>query len=259
MLRGQGLGPAYQAELAKTSAFRKIFSRGNLERAPWGCDASLYSSRSFAGRGFLLAGDAGAFIDPLSSFGVKKAMVSAWVGAVVANTWLRRPEMQETALRFFDGRERQVYADYLDQSAGWFRASGRSAHPFWARRSEIGEPTARKNGSGEIKLALDDLKRKPSIRLRRAEDVRMEPQPRIEGREIVLRNALVTASAPAGLNFIESVDVPRLIEIAEQHAQVPDLFEAYNRACPPVELPQFLAALATLVARGILVDRTANS
>ena len=34
--------------------------------------------------------------------------------------------------------------------------------------------------------------------------------------------------------------------------QVPDLFEAYNRAAPPAPLPDFLGALSTLVGFGML-------
>lgn len=257
MLRGKGLSAAYQAELAKTRAFRKIFQRSALETAPWGCDASLYCSRQFGGPGFLVAGDAGAFIDPLSSFGVKKAMVSAWVGAVVANTCLRRPEMQSTALKFFEERERRVYADYRQHSATWFQEAA-GEHPFWTNRSEFPDaaaPLYGRDGLEGARRALNALKRKSFIRLRRAVAVRMESRPRIEGREIVLGDALVGPGIPDGLDFLESVNLPRLVEMAEQHSQVPDVFEAYNRACPPVALPDFLKALATLLAKGILVDQ----
>jgi flavin-dependent dehydrogenase len=254
MIRGKGLGEAYLAELAKTRAFRTIFSRGSLESAPWGRDASLYTSRQFCGPGFLLAGDAGAFIDPLSSFGVKKAMASAWVGAVVANTWLGKPEMRQIALQFFEDRERQIANACLKQSAAWFRkASGRFANPFWELRSE--EPAVvdasgdRDDGS---ETALDQLRRKASIQLRRADGVRIEPRPGIEGREIILRDTLV-APGGGGLDFLANVNLARLVELAEHHSQVPDLFDAYNRTGPPVSLPNFLTALAALVARKILV------
>ena len=252
--RTKGLSAAYFAELAKTRAFRKIFSRGKLETGPWGADASLYSSKRFYGPGFLLAGDAGSFIDPLSSFGVKKAMVSAWMAAVVVNTCVRRPSMREIALKFYDDREREVYAGYLQKSAALFReAAGGYGHSFWINRSEVLEMPEAKDIRG-VADALNQLKRKSSIRLRRAESVRMESRPAIEGREIVLRDALTMPGLPAALDYFENVDLPRLVDMAGHHAQVPDLFEAYNRACRPVALPNFLAALAMLVAEGVLVD-----
>lgn len=258
MARGQGLGAAYLAELAKTRALRRIFGRGTLEAAPWGRDASLYSAKRYGGPGFLLVGDAGSFIDPLSSFGVKKAMVSAWVGAVVANTCLRRPEMQRAALEFFEAREVEVYADCCKLSASWFRkASGRFARPFWEQRAELADAPLQEEDADAARRALQELRRKAVLRLRRAAGVRVEQRPGIEGREIVMRDVLAGPGVARDLDFLESVNLPRLAELAEQHGQVPELYEAYNRVCPQVALPNFLTALAALVAKKILVDRAA--
>jgi flavin-dependent dehydrogenase len=235
MLRGKGLAAAYHAEIAKTRAFRRIFSSGNLETAPWGRDAGLYTSRHFCGPGFLVSGDAASMIDPLSSFGVKKAMASAWVGSVVANTCLRNPAMQETALRFFDDREREVYEDCLKLSGPWFekeRFQKTSPPPDQAQLA--------------LNVALKELKRKPSITLRRNREI--EPRAAIVGRQIVLQDAM-----------LGDVNLVRLAEIAERHTQVPDIFEAYNRAGTPVALPNFLAALSTLVATGALTERGSDS
>ena len=181
-------------------------------------------------------------------------MVSAWMAAVVVNTCVRRPSMREIALKFYDDREREVYAGYLQKSASMFReAAGGYGHSFWINRSEVLEMPEAKDIRG-VADALNQLKRKSSIRLRRAEGVRMELRPAIEGREIVLRDALTMPGLPAALDYFENVDLPRLVDMAAHHTQVPDLFEAYNRACRPVALPNFLAALAMLVAEGVLVD-----
>ena len=69
---------------------------------------------------------------------------------------------------------------------------------------------------------------------------------------LVVRSA---KARKAPLDFVANVNVVRLVEMAPHHQRVPDLFESYNRACPPVELPDFLKALATLVAKGMLVSR----
>ena len=44
----------------------------------------------------------------------------------------------------------------------------------------------------------------------------------------------------------------QLVELAPDHRQVPDLYEAYNRQCAPVSLPDFLGALSVLLAKGAL-------
>jgi flavin-dependent dehydrogenase len=252
MVREQGLARAYAAQMEKTRVFRRIFAHSVLECAPWGRDASPYTSRQFSAPGLLLVGDAGSTIDPLSSFGIKKAMVSAWAAAVVVNTCLRRPEMQAAALGYFDARERQVYEGYRKQSSDWARAASDGAQPFWSLRSDV-EQAEDKDGAGD-RAALAALRKKASIRLRPAEGVAMERKPGIEGREVVLREALNAPGLAEPIDFIANVNAPKLLEIAPSCAQVPDLFEAYNRIAPPVALPHFLAALSRLLATGILVS-----
>ncbi|HXB72801.1 MAG TPA: NAD(P)/FAD-dependent oxidoreductase [Candidatus Acidoferrales bacterium] len=253
----RNLAARYHAELAKTLAFRRIFGQSLLDGAPfrsspvWGRPASCYTSTQFCGPGFLLAGDAGSIIDPLSSFGVKKAMVSGWVGAVVANTCLRNPAMQDTALRFYEDREREVYDDWQKLSASWF-SKGLSKgfhnggdHPFWEDRA--GLPGSAANTvpppRDAARVAWEALKRQPSIRLRQS-GLPLKAQAAIEGNQIVLRDAM-----------LGTVNLVRLSQIAGHHSQVPDVFEAYNRTCPPVALPNFLAALATLIAEKVLTDQ----
>jgi flavin-dependent dehydrogenase len=98
----------YRAEVAKVRPFVSLLVDATLEDGPWGADASGYDASRYAGPGFLLVGDAASFIDPLSSFGVKKALASAWVAAVATHTSISRPAMSDDALRFHDRRERAV-------------------------------------------------------------------------------------------------------------------------------------------------------
>src|SRR5438309_1660710 len=106
---GRELEAAYRGEIAKTVEMRRLLAGAGLLRV-FACDASLYSSRAYAGPRFLLAGDAASFIDPLSSFGVKKALASAWMAAVTAHTCLLHPDRRPVAVDFFSNWERQVYA-----------------------------------------------------------------------------------------------------------------------------------------------------
>ena len=83
--RGPTLHGTYRAELGKTREISTLMSGASLDRV-WACDASLFSADQCAGSQFLLVGDATSAIDPLSSFGIKKALASAWVGAVAVRT-----------------------------------------------------------------------------------------------------------------------------------------------------------------------------
>ena len=249
-VRGNGLLATYEAELNKTRFIR----RGSLAGPVWACDASLYHASTYAGPNYLLVGDAGSFVDPLSSYGVKKAMSSAWLAATVVNTCLRRSDLTSIAIDYFNTQERQVYADQMRQTAAHYRkVAAVELHPFWTQRSQAPPETAFFT-EPEVTSALHQLKRASAIRLRRASCVHMQPVPRISGREIVLSESLTAPGIPSGVEYLQGVHLWKLAEMAELYPQVPDLYEAYNRACPPVALPNFLSALSVLVARNVLTN-----
>ncbi len=260
--RSRGLKDLYRADLDKTIHFKRILSEATLTSGPWSCDASLYFASRYAGPNFLLVGDAGSFIEPLSSFGVKKAIASAWVAAVAVHTCLKRPEIREAALDFFSAREQQVYASYLRQSARYFQEAAQyHPHPFWLARAQTGldshawEPDEEElKRDPEVLAAFESLKQSPSINLRVSPGVRVEKKAVIDGREIALVDAVVSPGLPGGVRFLGNVNLPRLLKIAAGYNQVPDLFDAYNRLCPPVEIPNFLGALSVLLAKGILTN-----
>jgi flavin-dependent dehydrogenase len=244
---------SYEEELAKTRAFRRIFAGGALAGRSWGADASLYTARRFALARVLLVGDAGSFVDPLSSFGVKKALASAWMAAVTVNTCLQHPEMAATALGYFDQCERQVYADHLRMAASFYReAAKRHRHPFWTERAGMAAG-AELYDPRKLRASLARLKGAPSLRLRPGDGVRREPRPAIRGREIVMRPTLLLPPLPEGLEYAQGVHLPTLVELAPSRRSVPALFDAYNRRSGPVPLPAFLGALALLVASQVLL------
>jgi flavin-dependent dehydrogenase len=74
-----------------------------------------YSSTRSHGAGYLLLGDAYAFIDPVFSSGVMLAMNSAFVGADAVDACLRTPARARAALRAFDRSLRRGTREY-----SWF-------------------------------------------------------------------------------------------------------------------------------------------
>jgi flavin-dependent dehydrogenase len=274
LTRGREIAEVYKSELAKT---RQLASRmrtsdaGARLRHVWACDASLYSARTYAdaARQWLLVGDAGAFIDPLSSFGVKKALASAWIAAVAVHTSLRDAGRKVIALDFFSAWERQVYTTHLQQTRDFARRAY-AQHPsaFWAARAEaidrdelsdladqatIEQTLMRDPG---VRNALDAFKQSPSLQLAWADSIRFEKRPLIRDREIVLEDAVPLPVARTCLRYLGGVDLLKLGEMACQHRQVPDLYEAYCRTQPPVSLPHLLGGLSLLVANGVLTDRS---
>ncbi len=257
-------GPAidvYRSELGKVRPFGSLIEHAALVDGPFGADASLYAAREYAGRNFLLVGDAGSFIDPLSSFGVKKALASAWLAGIVVNTALTTPVMAGEAIAFFDQRERAVHAGYAKQAAIFAReASSGANHPFWQARAaspaapDIDDPVdpAALAQDPAVLAALAELQRRPSIDLRIGADVRIATRAAVRGQQIVMEEHLLLPVWPEGARYVRNIDLILLSRLACEHRDVGALYESLFRAQPGVSLPDYLGALATLVARGAL-------
>ena len=241
-------GRKYAQELGQTRALRKLLTGCTPEGSLWGCDASLYSSRRYATEDTLLVGDAGSFADPISSFGVKKALTSAWVAAAAVTTCLRHPEQSAMALDYFEQRERQTYADHLRQAAAHYAPGAtRFATPFWTVRAALHDPAP------DLRAALHRLRAAPELRLRLGDDVRLEALPAVQGEEISHRPGLSAPGLTAGQEFYYGVNLATLVRLAEKHRQVPALYEDYNRREPPATLAALLTALSYLMAVRVLI------
>jgi hypothetical protein len=248
------LAAAYRGVLGKTIETARLVEGATLDRV-WACDASLYSSTAYAGETHLLVGDAGSFIDPLSSFGVKKALASAWMAAIATHTALSHPERAGVALGFFNDWEHRVYASQLQRTKQFAAAATEQHHhSYWDdRASDAGaqqqtEDDFRRDPA--VQRAFDAFRSAPRLKLAMSSPAMFEQRPVIRGHEIVLEPAL-----PGGIRYVANVDLLTLAHIAPHHAQVPELFEAYCRTCPPVPLPSVMGGLSLLVARGILHER----
>ena len=257
LARGASATAVYLAEIAKTTVFRSLTAAASMAAGPWGWDASTYRAERYAGDGWLLVGDAGSFIDPLSSAGVKKALASGWLAAIVAHTCLTRPTMQAHALAFFSDREADIALALAKASRRFLTEAAPShRHPFWSDRADEGSidgGTVDDRDGEVVRAAFEQLRRAPAINLRQNPALLIEPRPAVSGNEIVFEPRIVTADDPSGVRHVRDVDLLTLIELAPSCTQVPDLFEAYGRRSSPAPLPDFLFALATAVARGWLV------
>lgn len=252
LARGGSAGDVYLAEIAKTAVFSELIAAASFEAGPWGWDASTYRSDQYAGDGWLLVGDAGSFIDPLSSAGVKKALASGWLAAIVTHTCLVRPAMRQHALDFFSAREAEVEAAHARTSRHFLTEAAPShPHPFWSERAD--ESVKDADDTPQVSEAFEQLRRAPSLSVRPNPAIRIEPRPAVSGREIVMEQRIVDSDPSAGVRHVRGVDLLVLLELAPSHSHVPDLFEAYLRRSSPVALPDFLYALATAVARRWLV------
>ena len=147
-------------------------------------------------------------------------------------------------------------------------ASGESAVPAGAPAASALDPAAEVHvpvptepdiaalrQDSDVLRAFADLRAARAIRLRPAPGLRRVQLPAVRGRRIVLDEHLASPSLPDGVRFLRDVDLPPLVEMAGQHNQVPDLYQAYLDCVATVSLPDFLGALSVLLGKGMLVNR----
>ena len=267
-----GFEAIYRRELRKASGIAQRVAGARQTSRPWACDASLYDATRAAEGCTLLVGDAASFIEPLSSAGVKKALASAWRAAVVVNTCLGTPELHDRAFDFYNHREQQVYRDCVGRSASFFQtAAAYYRDPFWTTRA-TSQPHDTFDGGSELTdrdLARDPsirdtfqrLRDAPAFRLTRAPALAFMPVADIEGREIVMREAVVIPGLKSPVRFAAGVNLPTLVRLVSEGRDVSTLIEAYEAQGGKVSPESLLKALSMLVARNLLhlvIEKTGN-
>ncbi len=270
------LREVYTRELEQSVELRGRLANATLVSTPWTCDASIYDSTRAADEGVLLVGDAASFIEPLSSAGVKKSLLSAWRAAVVANTCLANPALAGAARDLYVARERQVYADCMRRSNAFFaEAAAAYGTPFWSRRAEEADgidPVVEDHDvlaadmsdaalarDPDVRMAFEHLRASEHVRLRASAALRFAPVAIIEGREVVMRDALIVPGLDAPLQFAAGIDLAALARLASAGGEVPALIAAYHAQVGPVPLNGLLTGLSLLVARHALVAEAATS
>ena len=257
-IRRTSLADFYHAELGKAPHISGLLSGAQIATAPHAADATLYTATQFGDARFLLVGDAGLFIDPLSSEGVHKAMASALTGAVVVNTLLRRPAMRSHALSFYEQRQLHTYASHYQQSLDYYRQEQRwPESPFWHARAG-GHPS--QEFSSAPSVPSRSAARKLS-HLQWAPDVSIQPRPTIEGAYISLRDSVITPRYPDGVRFLDRICLPTVLRIVAQRPAIGEIIPAYlnhpdGRGCPPEAVRQ---GLARCFQEGILVEAQPES
>lgn len=246
----------YRRELDKAAPLAAMLDNATLVEGPWGADATAYAARRHADGPVLLVGDAGAAIDPLSSFGVKKALASGWLAGVALHTALTDPSLAGAALDFFDRREREVHASFSRHAAAFAAdAAHAGAHPYWLARATDDDATAPVSEvvRDGIQAAWAHMKDAPSLAVHRAATLAIAPRPMVRGDRVVLGDHLMLPAWPDGICYLGGVDLIALLDLAPRHRDVGALLATFEQRYPDVAAPAVLTALATLVAQGALV------
>ena len=93
-----------------------------------------YEARQFTGPGWLLAGDAAAFIDPVFSTGVHLACLGAFLGARAVSRVLRGEQTEDDARETYESQYRGAYQRYLRFVTFFYDHNVDADSYFWTAR-----------------------------------------------------------------------------------------------------------------------------
>lgn len=261
-----GLQSHYDALFASLPALGPMLRDASVLRVgtPWACEATPYHSAEVVLPNALLVGDAASMIDPLSSFGVKKALASAWLSAVVVHTALVSPENTALATSLYREREAAYVRSATQALSGVSRDAtephnGEHAVPFWSARAaldatgdDLSDSVDALRRDPSVLNAFHQLRSQPSVRLVVAEHLERPSRPVVRGNVVVAEEHLELQGVSESLRYLRSVDLLALLDVATRHTDVGDMYAHYARSQGAVPLPDFLGALSVLVAKGAL-------
>ncbi|MGC4082511.1 MAG: FAD-dependent monooxygenase [Vicinamibacterales bacterium] len=260
LTRRQALVDTYLAQLALTERIDRQV-RGATPDRVFACDATVYTARAHAGDGYFLVGDAGSTLNPLSSFGIKKALASAWLGAVSAHTSLIAPERAAAAQAFFSRWSAQTWQVNLARSRE-FAVEARAAHrsPFWDAQASL--PVDDRLlplddgsllGADDVRAMLARFRESDTIVFSAGAEATHVSAPVVRGNEVVVEDAVALGPEARDIvRYVRGIDLVALADLAPCAADIPLMYEEYCTRLGSVPLPDFLGVLALLAARHVL-------
>jgi flavin-dependent dehydrogenase len=132
---GTDVTEIYHGHIAESSLISNLVSDAELSTEVKAETDYSYVTDRFAGPGYLLAGDAACFLDPLLSTGVHLAMYSALLSAASLTSILSDGVAEADALSFYEQAYRTAYERLLVLVSVFYEAyRGRDEHFYNAQR-----------------------------------------------------------------------------------------------------------------------------
>ena len=249
-----GLKRLYRDLIARSVLLRYCL-RGRFESGVIAYDASARVCNPEIGDGFIKVGEAALSMDPLSSQGVQRAMVSALQAAIVVNTILRRPDQSVVAKRFY--RDRHSEAVEKDKASGTAFYRDQAAvcpTPFWRRYEEFqGGPLAPKE---QVFSVNSSSLPPPDTPLRLCSHAYFEMTPVLNKEFIESQPALVHRSLARPVAYLGDYRVTDLISKILPGTTLQEIAISWRKRMPESVAAQ---SMAWLWRHGILIREHAAS
>lgn len=123
-------------QIAQAPYTSRMLEGAGLASGPFVVRDWSYDCRRFVGDGYVLAGDAACFIDPLFSSGVHLALMSGVLAAAYVTTALKDDAMSEPAGRSYEELYHKEYSHFREMAKLFYSTNRTADSYFWeAKRS----------------------------------------------------------------------------------------------------------------------------
>ena len=123
-----------QAQLAQSSLTRAMLEKAKMDSEPAVVMDWSYTAGKMYGPGYILAGDAACFVDPLFSSGVHLALMSGVLAAAYVTTALNDPSMAEEAGEVYQELYLKEYNQFREMARLFYSSNLSAESYFWEAR-----------------------------------------------------------------------------------------------------------------------------
>ncbi len=129
--RSTSLENIYLEGIAKSSKIKELLESAELVSQVRVEQDYSYTADRFAGSGYLLAGDAACFLDPLLSTGVHLATFSGLLAAASLASVLRNEVKEDQAMSFYERNYKQAYLRLMVMVSAFYDQNKKKESYFW--------------------------------------------------------------------------------------------------------------------------------
>jgi len=123
-----------EAQLAQSSLTRAMLEKAKMDSEPAVVMDWSYTAGKMYGPGYILAGDAACFVDPLFSSGVHLALMSGVLAAAYVTTALNDPSMAEEAGEVYQELYLKEYNQFREMARLFYSSNLSAESYFWEAR-----------------------------------------------------------------------------------------------------------------------------
>jgi flavin-dependent dehydrogenase len=133
-IQANGAKAFLEAQLAQSSHTRAMLENAKMDSEPTVVRDWSYTAEKLFGPGYILAGDAACFVDPLFSSGVHLALMSGVLAAAYVTTALNDPSMAEDAGQVYQETYLKEYNQFRQMARLFYSSNLSTESYFWEAR-----------------------------------------------------------------------------------------------------------------------------